>query len=35
MHRGKMLASGEPENITEKYLKFLNVGELPASYEDL
>jgi len=35
LHKGQMLASGEPEEITEKYLKFLNVGELPSSYEDL
>jgi len=35
MHKGSMLASGEPEVITEQYLKFLNVGELPSSYEDL
>jgi ABC-type polysaccharide/polyol phosphate transport system ATPase subunit len=35
MHRGSMLASGEPEVITEQYLKYLNVGELPSSYEDL
>lgn len=35
MHRGQMLASGKPEEITDKYLKFLNVGELPSSYEDL
>ena len=35
MHKGKMLASGKPEEITEQYLKFLNVGELPSSYEDL
>lgn len=35
MHRGQMLASGKPEEITENYLKFLNVGELPSSYEDL
>jgi len=25
----------KPGEITEKYLKFLNVGELPSSYEDL
>jgi lipopolysaccharide transport system ATP-binding protein/teichoic acid transport system ATP-binding protein len=30
-----MLANGKPEDITEQYLKFLNVGELPSSYEDL
>jgi len=35
MHKGNMLASGEPEKITGAYLKFLNVGELPSSYEDL
>ena len=35
MHKGSMLASGKPEIITEQYLKFLNVGELPSSYEDL
>jgi ABC-type polysaccharide/polyol phosphate transport system ATPase subunit len=35
MHKGQMLASGKPEEITEQYLKFLNVGELPSSYEDL
>jgi len=35
MHRGQMLDSGKPEEITDKYLKFLNVGELPSSYEDL
>jgi len=35
LHKGKMLASGKPEEITEQYLKFLNVGELPSSYEDL
>jgi ABC-type polysaccharide/polyol phosphate transport system ATPase subunit len=35
LHRGQMLASGKPGEITEKYLKFLNVGELPSSYEDL
>ena len=35
LHKGQMLASGKPEEITEQYLKFLNVGELPSSYEDL
>jgi len=35
LHKGQMLASGKPDDITEKYLKFLNVGELPSSYEDL
>jgi ABC-type polysaccharide/polyol phosphate transport system ATPase subunit len=35
LHKGQMLASGKPEDITEQYLKFLNVGELPSSYEDL
>jgi lipopolysaccharide transport system ATP-binding protein/teichoic acid transport system ATP-binding protein len=35
MHKGKMLDSGKPADITEQYLKFLNVGELPSSYEDL
>jgi ABC-type polysaccharide/polyol phosphate transport system ATPase subunit len=35
LHRGQMLASGKPEEITDKYLKFLNIGELPSSYEDL
>jgi ABC-type polysaccharide/polyol phosphate transport system ATPase subunit len=35
MHKGKMLATGESKSITDQYLKFLNVGELPSSYEDL
>jgi ABC-type polysaccharide/polyol phosphate transport system ATPase subunit len=35
MHKGSMLASGKPEEIIEQYIKFLNVGELPSSYEDL
>ncbi len=35
LHKGQMLASGKPEDITEQYLKFLNVGKLPSSYEDL
>lgn len=35
MHKGKMLAAGKPVEITEQYLKFLNVGTLPSNYEDL
>jgi teichoic acid transport system ATP-binding protein len=29
-----MLAKGKPEKIVDDYLKFLNVGSLPSSYED-
>jgi ABC-type polysaccharide/polyol phosphate transport system ATPase subunit len=35
MHKGTMLSVGKPEKIVEEYLKFLNVGSLPSSYEDM
>ncbi|CAB4977354.1 unannotated protein [freshwater metagenome] len=35
LHKGKLVANGKPEDITEQYLKFLDVGALPSSYEDL
>jgi ABC-type polysaccharide/polyol phosphate transport system ATPase subunit len=35
MHKGSMVAKGKPEEIVEGYLKFLNVGSLPSSYEDM
>ena len=35
IHKGKMVANGYPEEITDQYLKFLDVGKLPSSYEDL
>ena len=34
MHKGEILAKGEPGAITEKYLEFLNVGTLPSNDED-
>ena len=34
MHKGEILAKGEPGAITEKYLDFLNVGTLPSNDED-
>ncbi|MEI6120475.1 MAG: ABC transporter ATP-binding protein [Actinomycetes bacterium] len=34
MHKGEILAVGEPGAITEKYLEFLNVGTLPSNDED-
>ena len=35
INKGKMLAHGKPEVITERYLEFLNAGKLPSAYEDL
>ena len=35
MHKGNMIAKGEPADIVEQYLNFLNVGHLPSSYEDM
>ena len=35
MHKGQMLSKGKPEAIVDEYLKFLNVGSLPSSYEDM
>jgi ABC-type polysaccharide/polyol phosphate transport system ATPase subunit len=35
MHKGKILAQGNPDEITDKYLDFLNVGTLPSNYEDM
>ncbi len=35
LHKGKLVAQGKPEEITTQYLKFLDVGTLPSSYEDL
>jgi ABC-type polysaccharide/polyol phosphate transport system ATPase subunit len=35
INKGKMLAHGKPEVITEQYLEFLNAGKLPSAYEDL
>jgi len=35
MHKGNMLSSGKPEEIVDEYLKFLKVGTLPSSYEDM
>jgi lipopolysaccharide transport system ATP-binding protein/teichoic acid transport system ATP-binding protein len=35
LHKGKLVAQGKPEEITTQYLKFLDVGALPSSYEDL
>ncbi len=35
MHKGSMVATGKPEEIVDGYLKFLNVGSLPSSYEDM
>ena len=34
MHKGQILAKGDAETITEKYLEFLNVGTLPSNLED-
>ena len=34
MHKGEILAAGEPGAITEKYLEFLKVGTLPSNDED-
>ena len=35
MHKGKMIAKGEPADIVDQYLAFLNVGKLPSSMEDM
>jgi lipopolysaccharide transport system ATP-binding protein/teichoic acid transport system ATP-binding protein len=35
MHKGKLLAHGEPGAIVEEYLKFLEVGTLPSNLEDM
>ena len=35
MHKGAMLDQGKPDKIVDEYLKFLNVGTLPSSYEDM
>ena len=35
MHKGSMVAKGKPDEIVDSYLKFLNVGSLPSSYEDM
>jgi len=35
MHKGNLLAQGKPEQIVDDYLKFLNVGSLPSSFEDM
>ena len=35
LHKGKLIAKGEPEDIVDQYLAFLNVGKLPSSMEDM
>ena len=35
LHKGQMIAKGEPEEIVDKYLAFLKVGKLPTSMEDM
>jgi teichoic acid transport system ATP-binding protein len=35
MHKGEMLAKGKPEEIVDRYLKFLDVGLLPSAFEDM
>ncbi len=35
MHKGRILAYGEPELIVAEYLKFLEVGTLPSNLEDM
>ena len=35
MHKGQILAHGEPGKIVEEYLKFLEVGTLPSNLEDM
>ena len=35
MHKGRILAYGEPSKIVEEYLKFLEVGTLPSNLEDM
>ena len=35
MHKGSILAYGEPGQIVEEYLKFLEVGTLPSNLEDM
>ena len=35
MHKGQMIAQGKPDEITERYLEFLNVGTLPSNLEDM
>ena len=35
LHKGKMIAKGEPSEIVDQYLAFLNVGKLPSSMEDM
>lgn len=35
LDKGTMLAKGKPEEITERYLKFLDVGTLPSNFEDM
>jgi len=34
LHEGQLIAKGKPEEITDQYLKFLNVGTLPSNLED-
>ena len=34
LHKGQLIAKGKPEEITDQYLKFLNVGTLPSNLED-
>jgi ABC-type polysaccharide/polyol phosphate transport system ATPase subunit len=35
MHKGELLASGDVESVTDKYLEFLNVQKKPSTLEDL
>jgi teichoic acid transport system ATP-binding protein len=35
MHKGEMVSKGKPQEIVDRYLKFLDVGALPSSFEDM
>ena len=35
MHKGELVAKGNPQEITDHYLEFLNVGKVPSALEDM
>jgi len=35
MHKGVMVEHGKPQDLVDHYLKFLDVGALPSSFEDM
>jgi ABC-type polysaccharide/polyol phosphate transport system ATPase subunit len=35
LHQGKLIAYGPSKEVCSNYLKFLEVGEIPAALEDL